>query len=84
MAIMREQLAQCDLPEHTLDLLFNAIRNVRRDRARHCHQCPPSLEGGSTMALLEFTALLVFVASVGVVSFHVFDALSPLWSRRDY
>jgi len=36
------------------------------------------------MALLEFTALLVFVASVGVVSFHVFDALSPLWSRRDY
>jgi hypothetical protein len=29
MAIMREQLAQCDLPEHTLDSLFNAIRRCK-------------------------------------------------------
>ena len=36
------------------------------------------------MALLELMAVLVFVASVGVVTFHVFDALAPLWSRRDY
>jgi hypothetical protein len=36
------------------------------------------------MALLEFLAVLVFVGSVGVVTFHVFDALAPLWSRRGY
>jgi hypothetical protein len=31
------------------------------------------------MAVLEFLALLVFVASVGVVTFHVWDALAPLF-----
>ena len=29
MAIMREQLAQCDLPEQTLDSLFDAIRRCK-------------------------------------------------------
>jgi hypothetical protein len=29
MAVMREQLAQCDLPPETLDSLFDAIRRCK-------------------------------------------------------
>ena len=35
------------------------------------------------MTVLEWLALVVFTTSFTVVSFHVWDAVWPLWPKRD-